>query len=425
MNIITLIRRCVTVGSLILLVILSTGCMGARETDQVAYVLAVGWDKLDDGQIEVTLVIANTLAFASTGGGGGQEAQPYIINSVKAISPWESRNLFSSFGSRQLSFMHTKAYIIGEAAARDGISKYLNGIFRYREDREISSIFICKGKAKEFLMNNKPVLEASPAKQFELLEVTSETTGLFPVTTLHDFYNILKNLHSAPTTGLVGILDANKDKEEQLLEQEEANPLAEPYYAGALPRSHGNKAEFVGTAIFNDDKMVGILNAGESRIMLLLQGKFTSGTFNLSDPKHQENYISLGLRQAKKPEISFKQDDEGLKIQITVFLEGNILVIESGENYEEPKLKRWLEQYFSKEIEKQAQQLIAKTKEQDYGDIFNLDRYYRKEVACWNEWEQLNWRQIYNDAEITVTCKTNIRRPGLMRKTVQTLKEIS
>ena len=416
------IKPWLNIIGIILLLSTCTGCIGSRETDQTAFVLAVGIDKLDNGQIEMTYTIANTLSFGNVSG-SGQQAEPFVTISAKGGSPWESGNVVNNIVSRELVFMHTKAFIIGEQAARGGVNPYILTITRFREGRDNSSLYVCKGKAKDFLMNNKPRLESSPAKQFELIENTSRISGLFPVTSVHDFYYTLTNLHSSPITGLVGIGEKKEVEREKEMRQRVTDPLAEPYYAGILPRTADNKSEFIGTAVFNDDKMVGFLNGGETRLMLLLQGKFSSGIFNLNDPKHNNYHISLELRQAKNPEIIIKNSVDGIKIQATVFLEGEFLTIESGENYEEPKLKRQLEQYFCRAIEKKAQQLITKTKELNYGDIFHYDRYYRKELATWEEWEQLNWKELYNEAEINVICKTNIRRPGLMRKTEPILKE--
>ncbi len=416
------VKLCVKIVCLLCLISTSVGCLGARETDQLAFVLAIGFDKAENNQQEVTITIANTLAFSSTGGSGGQNAASYETVSVKAPSAWETGNLFNSFNSRELAYMHTKVFVIGEETAKDGIEKYLTAVSRFREARGNSSLYICKGKAKDFLMNNKPVLETSPAKQIELVENTSKIIGYFPVTTVNNFLKGLKDLHSSPVAGLVGIHKTDKDEQVEKLLRETTDPLQEPYYAGAVPRTGGNKAEFIGTAVFKDDKMVGVLSGSETRTMLLLQGKLTSSMYNMTDPKHDNFNIAINLRQARKPEIRIKHEADGLKIEETVFLEGEFVAIESGENYEGIETKRQLEQAFSREVEKQAKELIAKTKEQNYGDIFQYDRYYRKELATWEEWKNLNWKEIYDQTEINIICKTNIRRPGFLRQTLPILR---
>ena len=70
----------------LLTALLLSGCWGGRETDEVALVLAVGFDKGQHEPLQVTLSIANPKAFSAEG--GGQE-EPFFIVSVEGPSIWE------------------------------------------------------------------------------------------------------------------------------------------------------------------------------------------------------------------------------------------------------------------------------------------------------------------------------------------------
>lgn len=428
---------------LIILTALLTGCWGARETNEVALVLAVGVDKVTNDQIEVTVAFANTLAFAAGsggGGGGGGQVEPFVVTSVRGPSMLDCFKLLNSYIAREINLMHAKSFIFGEELARDGLEEHIRMLSRFREVRGNTYLYVCRGKAKDFLVNNKPKLETSPAKQFDLIERSSRFFGLFPRTDIDDFYFTLKSLHSSPVVSLVGInkkaggqpqqdqqqgkqggsnKEGGQQPEQQMNEVKQSveNPLRVPYYAGEVPRTGENKAEFLGSAVFRNDQMVGQLTGDETRTMLLLRGDFDTGIFILPDPKHEDKVVSLRLKQAKKPQIKVSIEQGQVKIKETIFLEGEFLSIPSGENYESPENKRFLEQNFDREMEKLVTELIAKTREQDWGDIFRYDRFYRKELSSWKEWESLNWKDIYDQADITVTCKSNIRRPGLLRKT--------
>lgn len=395
-----------------------TGCFGGRETDEVAIVLAVGIDKGKNAPIQMTITLANPRNFATGGGqgGGGGEGQQeaFITTSIEGPSIWECYLLFNSHGTRQMSFQHTRAYLFGEEIARQGIEKYLVALLRNREVRRNSSLIICQGSAKEFMEKNKPKLESSPAKQFQFMDQMSDITGFFPNGDIHRFYTTLKSLHSSPTTGMVAISQGREASEKAV------QPLKIPYKAGEVPQSKGsNAAQFIGAAIFRDDRMVDKITGDETRTMMLLQDQFQLSTFTMRDPnpQYKNNVITLRLRRAKPSKVQLTQTEDQLKIHQTIFLEGEFWSIQSGENYEKPDKKKIVEEAFDRQMEKLAQGLIDKTKEKDYGDIFHYDRHYRKTLHSWEDWYNLRWKEIYDQAEITVDFKTNIRRTGLLRKT--------
>lgn len=402
---------------LILLTPLFSGC-GGQETDEVALVLAVGIDKGKDVPLELTITVANPRAVAAGGGGGGGQEKTFFNFSVDGPSIWQCYVLLNSISSRQINFQHTRCFIIGEELAKEGLGKYLNALVRQREVRRNSTLYICRGKARDFMEKNKPRLEMSPAKQYEFMDRMTAFTGLQPAANLHDFYVTLKSLHSSPTAPLVGL--ARGDDKARL---KTVKPLLIPYVAGEVPQEKATEGQFIGSAVFREDKMAGYLTGGETRTMLLLQGKFKVSTFTMKDPHREGNVVTLRLRKGKPNEVRVTAKEGVLGIHETIFLEGEFWSIQSGENYEDPKKKKLVEDAFDREMERLARNLIEKTRAKDYGDIFKFDRYYRKELNSWEEWQNLKWKKIYDAAEITVDFKTNIRRPGLLRKTEPIAKE--
>lgn len=401
---------------LLLLVSQICGCTGGRETDEVALALAVGFDKGKNGLLEMTVTVANPKGFAAGEVGGKEEN--YITASVEGPSVWECYLLFNTFGTREVSFIHTIAYIFSEELAKEGLNKYLHALLRQRDVRRNSQILICKGKAKDFMQKNKPKLEISPARQYQAMERLSRVTDLSPTTSIHEFYTINKSLHSSPVANLVGINVGEKKTAQK------KSSFQVPYVAGEVPQGGGTApAEFVGAAVFSQDKLVGELNGSETRIALLMWGDFVISTFTIDDPKSPGNAIALRLRQAKKPDIKITSDKERLHIHETIYMEGEFLSIQSGENYEETKTKKIVEKAFNQRMEFLTKELINKTKEQNWGDIFHFDYTYRKQLSTWEEWKDLNWKDLYDASEITVEYKTNIRRPGLMRKSEPWPKE--
>ncbi|MDD4335416.1 MAG: Ger(x)C family spore germination protein, partial [Desulfotomaculaceae bacterium] len=178
---------------LFLLLIISllslTGCWGMRETDEIAYVLMVGFDKGERDNLVLTLSIANPKTATGGGeGGGGDEETIREVVSVEAYGPLVMLDLLSTTIDRHVYLQHAKAFVFSEELAREGLEQWLSPLMRFRETRGAAQIFICRGKARDLIQKNNPFLGLGPAKQIELIRKMSETHGLFPVTQLIDLY---------------------------------------------------------------------------------------------------------------------------------------------------------------------------------------------------------------------------------------------
>ena len=74
---------------------LMTGCRTTQETDQVAYIVAMGVDKAEDGKVKVTYQLITPRAVGgSQGGGQSTQGEPTILNSITALNTAEARDLF-------------------------------------------------------------------------------------------------------------------------------------------------------------------------------------------------------------------------------------------------------------------------------------------------------------------------------------------
>jgi spore germination protein KC len=164
--------RILVLSLLTLMAVLTAGgCWGSRETDEVAYILSIGLDRGEQDRFLVTISIANPQNIAGAGAGGAGEGGlgSSVIMSVESSAVIPSLNLFETSVDRQLSLLHTKAYIISEELAREGLHDLLLSLIRYRELRGTALVLVSRGSARDFIEKNKPLLELSPTKQFELI----------------------------------------------------------------------------------------------------------------------------------------------------------------------------------------------------------------------------------------------------------------
>lgn len=408
-----------------------TGCWGSKETDEVAYVLVAGFDKGEKDNMVITISIANPRmitgisggAGGGGGGGGGQEGKSTITLSVETYAPAAIVNLFNTTVERQISLSHARAFVFSEELAREGIGKWLLPLSRYREVRGTSQIFICRGKAKDFIEKNNPLLELSPTKQFEFITEQTKNHGLYPNTQFQEFYSDIKSKSVEASAPLVAIHEGGLESAKPGVNKGGDIALGK-YIAGEVPVSGGNKAQAIGTAVFHGDKMAGYLNGQETRYYLMIRGLFSSGFTSIPDPFAEEPakesaYVGLLIHQARSPIYRTHIDEYGnVSIDVEIFLEPEIIASTSFSSFERPDLKPILEEAFSRYIEQGCNTLVKRTQEELKSDIFGFGYHMKHHFWTTQPWEEFKWLERYPDAQVNVTVHSRIRRTGLIMKTV-------
>lgn len=414
--------RILVLSLLTLMAVLTAGgCWGSRETDEVAYILSIGLDRGEQDRFLVTISIANpqNIAGAGTGGAGEGGLGSSVIMSVESSAVIPSLNLFDTSVARQLSLLHTKAYIISEELAREGLHDLLLSLIRYRELRGTALVLVSRGSARDFIEKNKPLLELSPTKQFELIRKLTGNHGLYASTLFQHFYNDLKSLSVEGSTPLVAIREGGRGTAGPASGDGGGHVLGD-YEAGEVPITGGNPAQIIGNAVFRGDRMVGVIGGEEARYLLMLQGKFRWGNLVVADPLAAgPAVVSLVVKQAHSPKIRTEIDPEGnVAIDVDIYLEPEIIGIMSGIDYETEENKAVLEETVSFEIQRGCQELIRRTQEEFRSDIIGFGKKVKHHFWTLSAWEEFRWLEHYPEAEVNVTVHSRIRRTGLQLKTM-------
>jgi spore germination protein KC len=404
--------RCLAILLLLGATMLSAGCNGSTETDEVAYIIGMAVDATDDDKIDVTYRIAIPRAIGMGGGGGAESNQTSEVITIRAINLAEAHNFLISIIARKPNFSHTKILGVGEKLARKGVNQFLGPTVRFREFRGSMLFNVFTGTAKEFITKNKPVLETLPSKGYETQALNAPDTDYFLRTTLHDFYENLKSNSSSPYAILYGIStqDLNPPASAPLPPAKENQ-----YIAGFIPRQGGSLGEALGTAIFRQDKMVGTLTNEETRMLAILKGKFPGNFIVLQDPLEPRDSVSIRLRLMDKPDIAVRFTNGQAFITVKVSLEGEISSIPSGINYEYQYQQR-LEDQISGAIKQNIEQMVKKTQELG-SDVAGFGYYARSNFASYYDFMAMEWDEVYPQAVLEVSVVTEIRRNGLMQQT--------
>ncbi|MCL6610625.1 MAG: Ger(x)C family spore germination protein [Peptococcaceae bacterium] len=390
------------------------GCWGSRETDEIAYVLAMGFDKGPGKNIIVTFQIANPKSIAGTAtgggtGGGGAAARPLLNISTIAPLPIGAFNLVNTERGREISLLHATAYVFSEELAREGLHDYIVPLQRYRETRGTAYVFVCRGKARDFLDKNQPVLELSPSKQYELLTKVNRLHALSPVVRFHDFYNSIISPAKEAVAPLVAVgagLETGRPPGPGKLGD---------YLAGDLPSNKG-EPQFIGAAVFRRDKMVGTLTGDETRYLNMITGNMDRGFLIVDDPLAPGKPLGLTLIQARRPTVRVGLNEETPALKVDLYLEPEIVGVSSDINYEDPRLKTVLEKELAELVESRCRELITRTQQEFRSDIFGFGRHARTKFLTRDRWMEFRWDEAYPLARADINVHVKIRRTGLILK---------
>lgn len=404
------------------------GCWGAQEADELGYILVMGIDKGEKNIIKVSFQLAVPQPVE-----GGKAEKATDVITVEAPSLFGAEELANAFVSKHLTMIHNTAVIVSEEIAREGLSKYINPLVRSRELRRTNYLMVTQGKAADFIKQNKNLIfEKYPSRQFDIFMATAYLTGFIPPADIHGFYKGLKSPGRQPITALVGV---QKNEEKKSTEDKKAKDGKNrttrekieggmAYLPGEIPREGGNKIEIIGQAVFKEDRLVGYLNGKETRYYQMLTGDFRRGVFTFPDPQEPEKkIIVVEIKKGRNPDIKVKinkdeRTGEGKgQIKVTLFLEGEILSIQSGRNYEQGKLEKELEKELGDFISQEVTELIHKTQVEYASDIFGFGEYTRAHFWTWQDWFAYSWLDEYSQCQISVQTVFNIRRTGMMKKT--------
>ena len=399
---------------------LTAGCSsnGARETDEIAWVVSIGIDKADDGDLLVTYRVAVPAAQAAGSESGG-EKESSALTTIKSPTLAEARNLLNATSSRAVNLSQVTAIVISEDLARHGVKDLLGPLLRFREFRGTVFLIVCPGKAQDIFKANKPPLESLVSRWIHNSMHNYSETSYYLSLNIHQFYTRLKANSGAPLAvgyGLSSLSGQDRTSGTQ------PGGKTKTYLPGDLPRQGGNSTEFVGTAVFKEDKMVGYLDTGETKALSILLDTFSGGFLSVSDPLASKHPVTMSLRNGRSPKFSIDISGKNPVINVNVLLEGEITGIPTGIAYETKEYLTLLEAQVSTTLQRQIADMLART--QEWGtDVVDFGCFVRPKFMTMGELENYGWEKRFRQATFTIKVSTELRRAGLMRKTQEIRRE--
>ncbi|CQR48304.1 Spore germination protein A3 precursor [Paraliobacillus sp. PM-2] len=362
-----------------LLLLVLNGCWDRVEINDLAIVMGIGLDKTEEGDIELSVQIANPKAMAGSGSSGGQSSgNPIVVETVTGRTIFDARSKLQESLSRQLFEGHNRVIFISKALAEEGIQKHIDFFARFPSPRLRANIFIVDSKVIDIL---------KVPSDFELnsSEVARELAKL-----------------------KIGMNITTKDLLEQLAN--ESSSIALPSIT-VEDKPVGTKGLRVnGSAIIKENKMVGEIDNALSRGVLWLRDEIKLSSVTL-EPENTEGYISFKLLRSST-DLSPTIKNGKWKMVVNITTEDDVVENETNLDVLDPKITDKLEKQLEQKVTERIQKTLDYVQKEIGADVFGFgEAFYRKFPKQWNK-EKDMWAEKFPELEVEINCKAYIRRPG-------------
>lgn len=369
-----------------------TGCLDKNEIETLGFAVALGIDLGNHNEVIVSVQILETGNKAKTENETGANKAKVYISTGNTI--YDALYNLSKKLSKPIKFSNEKCIIVGKKFAETGIGSIIDFSLRFNDMRPTTSVLVTQGEAVDILQMQAP---ENPISAFAIHDLIKRQKYLCiaPTTTNLDFASNIKSETGISTCGVINI-DRNNEK------------------------NLNNSFILSGSAVFRKDKLIGYMNAEETRGMQWIRDKIKLGSIVIKTP--DENKISLHIIKSSsslKPSII----DKKVYIRVNIKTQSNIQEI--SEHISEdmnfntnPNILDWLSKEQDKAIYNEVNLAIAAAQNRLSADIFDFGNLLYREYP--HEWNNIkgDWNRLFPHINIEASVSSEIKQTGALSKPI-------
>lgn len=360
-----------------------SGCYGKVELDDLAYAIAIGADVSESGdenEVDITYQIAIPIKISGTETATGKET--FTTYTVTAPSLAKANSLVNTITSKEIDLSHVELILYSEELAQKGLTGHINSLISNVDIRPRSTVSICKGKAKDFLEKVSPVSETSPARYYELILSSYNYTSQSAGTEILNFYTATQSQYESPLAVIAEL--KNQEDEDK------------------------SEATFTGLAVFEGTKLIGELNEDLTLAHLIVSNNLNEAVLVINDNEDKNKVVTLITKQSKSPQIKVSLNNGTPHIEINAFLEAKLESDDASTDYLKEENKNRLRKKTEKHIQKILETYLEETTRNIKADAAGFGRYAKSNFLTWQEFEKLNWKNIYKNSTYDINVSLNL-----------------
>ena len=424
------IRIIITIIVVVLTTLL-TGCTG-KEPNEIAYVVALGIDSTDDDNYKITIQYANTTQISGGASESGGKAGSEIVDNVTIEAPniYAGVGLANNIVSKSFSMSHAKLIVFSKEVAEKGVKDMI--------------------ETNDYLTSVNPEMEVNPAQYYQLIYQKNQLVGI-PDGQLREFFTGLytdnydsilpvagviegsggnsqnddkgqsKDSQNEGSEGSSESLDSFESKSSNEKDEKEKEKDAEKntskyeydiknYVGGETAIEKKNKAEAIGAAVFEKDKMVGELGEVETEICKMLKGDYTYSYLTYYNNDTPDIPITVKTTQQKKPK--YKIDTDKKTVDIELYIESDLYSLPADYNVENKieDFERDVANYTSSA----CTEFINNFTKKYNSDILKLNEKVKYKFLTNNQYNWFKKNVGWSEYKFSVCTNFKVRRTGLI-----------
>jgi spore germination protein len=355
----------------ILIVAMLSGCAQKRIIDDLALINAVGYDvsEKDDEPLQMTA----TFPIITKDGKYDRETLTVTGRSSKG-----ARVKLRNETNLQLESGQLRVAIYGRELAEKGLIPYIDTLVR---DPNIGPrVLMTLGKDGASEIVKVPIenegQNATFLEQF-LTKLHNESKA-----TNFNIYQFFRDLYDDGIDPILPVFTAEKDS-----------------------------IKFDGVGLFQDDRLVDLLNPEDTRLLFLLREEIKRGEFDLTldvEGSKQEMMISYVQTTHRIKVNSTRKNQQAATIHIDVL--GDVQEYTGEEDLSDPKVQMKLEKIVGKQLNEKGDALLKHLQAKQV-DSNGIGRYIRNNMG-YKDWKSLNWREAYANMKLDVKISVKFSSGG-------------
>ncbi|MCM3703034.1 Ger(x)C family spore germination protein [Paenibacillus macerans] len=360
-----------------------TGCWDREEVNGLAIVTSAGFDRAEDGTIELTLEIAAPQQGESGKPPSGDQKQKNgktIIRTATGKTAADAQGRLQMMLPRTIYWGQLQVMVVGETLARDGLREQLDYLVRDNEIRLRVMPFVTRGKVRDFF--ESPYLLEQTKADF----LQSEAARVFhkPLT----ISQLVQRFSGDQNGAILPFID---------VPQEGGGNGGDPYIKGFAVLNQGRMvgtmtgdsflaAKWVMNQLKNDVQTVNVGSGSPSRVTLVI----TASNSRLI-PSRKEGEWQMEIRIGS--ELSMIQNTTRLPMAA-------------------PQHARKLETAMAEHMRERVEQTV-KEAQRMRTDIFGFGEAINRRNP--REWKKLapRWDRFFPQMAVKVEVETDLRRIGM------------
>ncbi|WP_102347532.1 Ger(x)C family spore germination protein [Bacillus sp. Marseille-P3661] len=393
--------------SVLLLLLILTGCTGKREINDLALVMAVGIDKPKEesgDKVELSIEVARAAdARGQTGAPAGNTGDPIWSVSATGETLFETIRNLSNVSTRRVFWAHNFIIVVNEEVAKEGIADILDFFTRNPELRMRTWIVITPDKAKD-IISTMTGLEVIPGEALDKLFRYTTVSSVAPQSELLDVQRAYLSETTQPVIARMELINRGISNKK----------------AGQAG-SH-EQVQLKGAGVFKDDKLIGTLNSDETRGLLPFIEDARGGVLPISCPEDPNKMTSVEVfyqRFALNPKY------EGGQPSFTVNLDAYLHLTEAGcpISIKDEKVIKELEKETEEKIKSDIEKVLHKAQGEYKVDFLEMGRVFKNKFPA--EWKALkdNWESTFPNVKVDITVNANIKSGVLLYEPTRSGKD--